>query len=143
MATAEILVVEDESIVAKDIQNTLEKLGYAVSAVVYSGEEAIERVVETHCDLVLMDIVLRGDMDGVEAAERIRARFNIPVVYLTAYADSETLQRAKISQPYGYILKPFEERELHVTIESALYKHKMEEDAKERVSGGFLQHSTA
>ncbi|MCK4417132.1 MAG: response regulator [Candidatus Latescibacteria bacterium] len=131
MAEVQILVVEDEGIVAKDIQNTLEKLGYAVPAVAYSGGEAVKKAAETHPDLVLMDIVLRGDMDGVEAAEQIRSRTNIPVVYLTAYADEKTLQRAKITEPYGYILKPFEERELHVAIEVALYKHKMEEKLKQ------------
>lgn len=131
MAKAQILIVEDESIVAKDIQNTLKILGYAVSAVASSGEEAVKKAAETHPDLVLMDIVLGGDMDGVEAAAQIRARFDIPVVYLTAYADDETLQRAKITEPYGYILKPFQERELHTAIEMGLFKHKMERKLKE------------
>ena len=126
MANAQVLVVEDEGIVAKDIQNTLKKLGYAVPAIASSGEEAIKKATETLPDLVLMDIVLEGYMDGVEAAEQIRDRFDIPVVYLTAYADNKTLQRAKITEPYGYILKPFSERELHTAIEIALYKHQME-----------------
>ena len=86
---------------------------------------------ETLLDLVLMDIVLEGDMDGVKAAEHIRNHFDIPVVYLTAYSDDTTLQRAKITEPYGYILKPFQERELYTTIEMALYKHKMERKLKE------------
>ena len=131
MANTQILVVEDEGIVAKDIENTLKKLGYAVPAIAFSGEEAIKKAAETLPDLVLMDIVLEGDMDGVEAAEQIRDRFDIPVVYLTAYANDKTLQRAKVTGPYGYILKPFEERELHTGIEIALYKHEMERKLKE------------
>lgn len=131
MANAKILVVEDEKIVAMDLKNWLKNLGYAVSAVVISGEEAIKKAAKTHPDLVLMDIKLRGDIDGIEAAEQIRAHFDIPVVYLTAYADYSTLQRAKITEPYGYILKPFEDRELHTIIEIALYKHKMERKLKE------------
>lgn len=131
MTNAQILVVEDESIIAEHIQDGLKRLGYAVSAVVSSGEEAIQKVEETHPDLVLMDIVLKGNIDGVEAAKEIRTRLNIPVVYLTAYSNDSTFQRAKITEPYGYILKPFEERELRTTIEMALYKHKMERRLKE------------
>jgi CheY-like chemotaxis protein len=128
MANAQVLVVEDANIIAKDIQGMLRRLGYAVPAVVSSGEKAIQKAAETHPDLVLMDIMLKGDMDGVEAAQQIRDRFHIPVIYLTAYADEDTLQRAKIAEPFGYILKPFDETELHVAIEMALYKHKAEEE---------------
>ena len=131
MAKAQILVVEDEGIIAQDIQNTLKKLGYAVPAIAYSGKEGIEKAQEIQPDLVLMDIVLGGGIDGIEAAEQIRRRFHIPVVYLTAYADEKTLQRAKITEPFGYILKPFEEKELYITIEMALYKHEMERRLKE------------
>ncbi len=131
MAKARILVVEDEGLVAKDIQNQLEHLGYTVPAVASSGEEAIRKAAETLPDLVLMDIRLKGEMDGVEAAAQIRDRFNIAVIYVTAYADDETLQRAKITQPFGYILKPFETRELHSAIEMAIYKHEMETKLKE------------
>jgi len=120
------MVVEDEGIVAKSIYAMLKSLGYAVAAGASSGEEAIKKTAETHPDLVLMDIVLEGDIDGVEAAEQIRARFDIPVVYLTAHADENTLKRAKITEPYGYILKPFSERELHAAVETALYKYMME-----------------
>ena len=127
MAKAQIMVVEDEAIVAEDIQTRLTSLRYAVSAVVSSGDEAIAKAGETRPDLVLMNIRLKEDMDGIEAAEEIRARFDIPVVYLTAYADEDTLQRAKITEPFGYIIKPFQERELHIAIEMALYKHKAEE----------------
>ncbi len=126
MANARILVVEDEAIVAKDVQSRLEGLGYAVIGIAASGEQAVSKAMETQPDLVLMDIRLKGQMDGVEAAGQIRDRFNIPVVYVTAYADDDTLRRAKITQPFGYILKPFETRELHTTIEMALYKHQLE-----------------
>ncbi len=131
MAKAQILVVEDESIVAMDIQNMLKNLGYNVPVIVSSGEEAVEKAAKIRPDLVMMDIVLKGNMDGVEAADQIRTLFDIPVVYLTAFADERTLQRAKITEPFGYILKPFDERELHVNIEMALYKHKIERKLKE------------
>jgi diguanylate cyclase (GGDEF)-like protein/PAS domain S-box-containing protein len=131
MSPAQIMVVEDESIVAKDINHRLKSLGYQVPAMASSGAEAIKKASQTLPDLVLMDIRLKGDMDGVETAEQIRRRFNIPVVYLTAYADNPTLQRAKVTEPFGYILKPFEERELHTCIEVALYKHQMERKLRE------------
>jgi PAS domain S-box-containing protein len=131
MAKANILIVEDETIVAKYIQKWLRSLGYLVPDVVSSGEEAVVKAEETRPDLVLMDIVLKGGMDGVEAARKIRAHLNIPIVFLTAYADENTLERAKITEPFGYILKPFEERELHSTIEMALYKYRMEKQLKE------------
>jgi diguanylate cyclase (GGDEF)-like protein/PAS domain S-box-containing protein len=131
MAKAQILVVEDESIVARDIQHRLRALGYHIPAVASSGEEALKTAEATRPDLVLMDIRLKGAMDGVATAEELRRQFNIPVVYLTAYADSDTLQRAKLTEPFGYILKPFEERELLTCIEVALYKHQMELNLKE------------
>src|SRR5438046_5611280 len=131
MAKTQILVVEDEHIVAKDIQLRLQGLGYHIPAVATSGEEALQKAEESRPDLVLMDIRLKGPMNGVEAAEELRRRFNIPVVYLTAYADKHTLDRAKVTEPFGYILKPFEERELYTCIEVALYKHQMEERLKE------------
>lgn len=132
MNIAKVLVVEDENIVAMDIKNRLKNLGYAVPDVVDSGEEAIKKVAETHPNLVIMDIRLSGNMDGVTSAEIIRDRFKIPVIYLTAYSDKQTLQRAKITEPFGYILKPLEERELQIAIEMALYKHQMEKQLKER-----------
>jgi PAS domain S-box-containing protein len=126
MEYAEILVVEDEIIVAKSIQRRLEGLGYRVQAVVASAEEAIQRVTDKQPDLVLMDIKLQGAIDGVQAAEHIQASYDIPVVYLTAYADEETLERAKVTQPFGYLLKPFEMSELRTTVEMALYKHQVQ-----------------
>jgi diguanylate cyclase (GGDEF)-like protein/PAS domain S-box-containing protein len=132
-----ILVVEDETIVALDLKNSLTVLGYDVVATATTGEAAIARANETRPDLVLMDIILKGEMDGVEAANAIRARLGVPVIFLTACADETTLHRAKITEPFGYLLKPFEERELHGHIEIALYKHRMEKklkDSEERYS---------
>lgn len=131
MSSTKILVVEDESIVAMDIKHRAESLGYTVTGITPSGEEALQKVSENLPDLVLMDIVLKGEMDGVEAAQRIRDSFDIPVVYLTAYSDERTLKRAKVTEPFGYIIKPFEDRELHSAVEVALYKHKMESKLKE------------
>jgi two-component system cell cycle sensor histidine kinase/response regulator CckA len=132
MAETQILIVEDERIVAEHIVQSLQALGYGVSAVASSGEEAIRKTEENSPDLVLMDIVLRGEINGIEAADQIRSRFNIPVIYLTAYADEKTVKRAKITEPFGYIIKPFDDRELHTSIEMALYKHKMENKLRER-----------
>lgn len=131
MNTASILVVEDEGIVAMDIQGMLELLGYTVLGIAPTGVEAIQKTAALRPDLVLMDIRLRGEMDGIEAAGQIHSRFHVPVIYLTAYADDEAVQRAKLTEPFGYILKPFEEKELHVTIEMALYKAKMERALRE------------
>lgn len=121
MPKAKILIVEDEYITAENIKSTLERLGYDVLDIVSSGEEAIQRSSELHLDLVLMDIKLKGDMDGVEAAAQIRDRFNVPIVYLTAHADVNTLQRVALTEPYGIILKPFEDRDLQTSIKIALY----------------------
>lgn len=130
-AGTQILVVEDEIIVAENIRRRLQKLGYSVPLTVSSGEMAIKKAEENKPDIVLMDIVLQGEMDGIEAAEQIRSRFNIPIVYLTAYSDEKTLQRAKITEPFGYIIKPFKERELQIAIEITLFKHEMEKKLKE------------
>jgi len=132
VASAQILIVEDESIVAEDIHDSLQNLGYTAAATVSSGEEAIAKAEEIHPDLVLMDIKLEGAMDGVEAARHIRSHFDIPVIYLTAYADEETIEQAKATESYGYILKPFQERELRASVEMALYKHEMESKSREK-----------
>lgn len=121
-----ILIVEDEAIVALDIKGRLNALGYKVVGVAPSGKQAVQLAIEHIPDLILMDIMLDGGMDGIDTAAAIREEYSIPVVYLTAYADNETLTRAKITEPFGYIIKPFEDRELNLTIEMALYKHKAE-----------------
>lgn len=133
MSKYKILVVEDESIVSKDIQQSLKKLGYDVAGSSATGEKAIELANETKPDLVLMDIMLKGEMSGIDTAEKIKETLNIPVIYLTAYADENTLSKAKVTEPYGYIIKPFKEIDLHTSIEMALYKHSKESEIiKER-----------
>jgi PAS domain S-box-containing protein len=124
------MVVEDEGIVAIDIQDHLRALGYEVTDLLASGEEAQRQAEKTRPDLILMDITLRGTLDGVETAENIRKSLGIPVVFLTAHADEPTLLRAKLTEPFGYIMKPFVERELHTTIEIALHRHALEMELK-------------
>ncbi|MHC4540829.1 MAG: response regulator, partial [Planctomycetota bacterium] len=121
-----ILIVEDEGVVALDIEARLKRLGYNTVDTACFGDEAVKKAAKLAPDLVLMDIKLRGDMDGTEAARQIRDRFNIPVVYVTAYSDEAILKSAKASEPYGYIVKPFGNRELRATVEMALYRHKTE-----------------
>ena len=121
-----ILVVEDERIIACDIKDCLERFGYNVPAMTAYGEKAIETAEQLNPDLILMDIMLRGDKNGIEAAEEIFMRFNIPIIFLTAYSDDNTLGKAKTTQPFGYVLKPFEEKQLITTIEIALNKHRTE-----------------
>ena len=129
MAKEKILIVEDKRIIAENLKNKLEKIGYSVKDIVASGEEAIKRAIESpQPDLILMDIRLTGNIDGIDAANQIRTKFKIPVIYVTAYADDETLRRASITESYGYVLKPFELRELRGNIEMALYKHKTEKE---------------
>ena len=124
---AKILVVEDESIVAFDLKRMLLNLNYDVLDIVTSGEKAIKKAVEEKPDLIIMDVMLNGPITGIEAVARIKGVMNVPIIYLTAYADTETLKSAKLTEPYGYILKPFEEKVLMSTIEMAIYKNKMEE----------------
>lgn len=126
MNPVKILVVEDEGVVALDIQSTLQRLGYVVVATAVSGEEAIRKAAEHRPDLVLMDVRLRGEMDGVTAAHTIQMQLETPVIYLTAHADEEILTRAKLTEPVGYIIKPFEERELRTAVELALYKSEVD-----------------
>ena len=130
-AEGRILVVEDEHIVAMGIKKMLKNLGYTVTGVASSGKDAISKAESTFPDVVLMDIMLKGDMDGVEAAKEIRERFDVPVVYLTAYSDSKILERAKKTEPFGYIVKPFDEKDLHSSIEVALHKHRKEKEKPE------------
>ena len=132
MPIARIMVVEDEQITAADLEASLEELGYAVTAIASSGKQAIRGAETTLPDLVLMDIRIKGEMDGVDAARQIRQRLDIPVIYLTAHADGETLERAKSAEPLGYIVKPFQETELRAAIQMALHKDKVDKEAKGR-----------
>ncbi|NEN87638.1 MAG: EAL domain-containing protein [Okeania sp. SIO3H1] len=132
ISTTKILVIEDELIVAENIARNLHKLGYEVIGIVDSGEEAIQTATKKHPNLVLMDIMLQGDMDGIEAAGYIRSQLKIPVVYMTAYADDNTLGRAKLTEPYGYLVKPFKPQSLKTTIEIALQKYQSEQAVESR-----------
>lgn len=131
MVPAKILVVEDETIVARDIQQSLTRLGYDVPTTASTGEEAIRKTKEIDPDLIIMDIVLKGQMDGVETVRQITRRFDVPVIYLTAYADDATLDRAKTTSPAGYMLKPFHPNELRPTIEMTLYRAQIDRHLKE------------
>ena len=130
MSATQIIVVEDEAIVAEDLKESLIRLGYQVPAVESTGEQAIEKVDQLRPDLILMDIILDGDLDGIQTADIIQNRFDIPIVYLTAHADKPTLDRAKKTGPYGYILKPFNDRELLSTLEIVTYRNQMEKRIK-------------
>jgi CRP-like cAMP-binding protein/DNA-binding NarL/FixJ family response regulator len=131
MNTPNVLVVEDEAIVAVDIDECLQTLGYRVCGTAASADEAFDLAGKHKPDLVLMDIILRGEEDGIQAAERIKSVHDVPVVFLTAHADKATLDRAKITEPYGYVLKPFNERELRTVVEIALYKHGRDAERKQ------------
>ena len=126
-----ILIVEDEAIMAMELSDRMRKLGYVVVAVVSSGEEAVEKAIELKPDIILMDIKIKGDIDGIEAARRINEICRIPVFYLTAYSDEGLLLRAKLTEPFVYMVKPFTIREIHANIEVALYRHEIEQKLKE------------
>jgi DNA-binding NarL/FixJ family response regulator len=131
-AAVRILLVEDERLVAISLKRQLSALGYEVVGHAVSGREAIEKADQLRPDLVLMDICLEGDMDGVRAAAEIHNQCQLPVIYLTAFSNIEILARAKVTEPVGYILKPYEDRELHVVIETALYRHRAERERSAR-----------
>ncbi len=143
MSSARVLVVEDESVTAMDIEERLQRLGYSVLAVVSSGEEAIRKVEETHPDLVLMDIKLSGDTDGVQAAQDVQSRLGVPIVYLTAFSDNATWDRVKSTEPFGYLVKPVKDRDLETSIEIALRRREAEKRLldRERWIGQFADCS--
>ena len=132
MEKIRVLVVEDESLVARDIENMVTSQGYEVCGVASTSEEALALAVETRPEIILMDVIIRGSLDGIAVAEKIWESYRIPIIYVTAYADEHTLKRAKITEPFGYILKPFDERELKIAIEMAYYKSRMAMKLKER-----------
>jgi len=131
MLNKKILVVEDEVIIAMEIADRLKSMGYDVLRIVANGQMAIESVLKEKPDLILMDIMIQGDIDGIETATKIHEFSDVPVIYLTANADESTLERAKVSDAFGYLIKPFEEKELNTTIEMALYKYNMEAKLRE------------
>jgi signal transduction histidine kinase len=124
--SARLLIVEDDGLIATEMHQMLTTAGYEVSAIVASGERAVHSATVDPPDLVLMDITLPGGLDGIEAAAQIRAQQNIPIIYLTGHADTALIERAKVTEPFGYLLKPFQDKEVQAIIEMALYKHKME-----------------
>jgi len=140
MQAARVLIVEDEKIISLDLTRTLKNLGFEVAAVVSNGPDALESATQHRPDIILMDIMLSGEMDGIEAARHVKTSLDIPVVFITAYADEATLDRAKEAQPFGYIIKPFKERELYSTINIALYKSKIDKQIlrQERLFGAIL-----
>lgn len=131
MPRTKILIVEDEAILALDMQDRLVAMGYPEPVIAGSGEQGVQKADEVRPDLVLMDIMLPGKIDGIQAAEQIRSSLDIPIIFLTAYSDDSTIERAKAAEPYGYIVKPFQDRELQITIEMALYKHEAERKLRE------------
>ncbi len=131
MSKKKIYIVEDDRLVAADLAGILERSSYTVAGQSVTGEDAIEQIIRLEPDLALVDIGLEGEIDGIEAARQIREVCDIPVVYVTAYSDRETLERAKITEPFGYVLKPFGERELCATIEMAFYKHQIDRELEE------------
>lgn len=126
MAKIKILIVENETIVAVDLKKKLEEFGYQVPAITSSGEDAIQKAIETQPDLILMDIKLKSAKEGIETASEIRSLMDVPVLYLTTFASNELLECAKLTEPYGYILKPFNERDLRISVEIVLRKHELE-----------------
>lgn len=126
MDKVKILVVEDEFVTGLEIRARLEDLGYEVLDILDTGEEAVEKAGVMHPDIMIMDITLKGVMTGIEAADLIRRQYRIPIIYLTAHSDEATVQKAVHSEPFGYLIKPLEERALHTTIRMALYKHEMD-----------------
>lgn len=129
---AQILIAEDESIIARDIKDCLENLGYRVPAIATTGAEAIQKATNIQPDLILMDIRLKGEMDGIQAAEQIWNLLQIPIIYATGFSDRDTLERAKLTHPFGYILKPIEERELYAAVETALHQYRVNRDLQNR-----------
>ncbi|MBF0465995.1 MAG: response regulator [Nitrospirae bacterium] len=130
MKDARVLIVEDEGIIAMNLKRKLEKFGAIVTSVVPSSEEAISKAETDKPDIILMDIVIQGDMDGIDTAAEITKHADIPIIFMTAYADEKLLERAKITEPYGYIIKPSNDKEIQITLKMALYKHKMEKYRK-------------
>ena len=126
-----IMIVEDEAITAADIKSTLKSMGFEVVSTVFEGKEAIQKAKELKPDLILMDIFLRGELDGIEAARKIMTFSDIPIIYLTALSDKKTLKRAKLTKPYGFLTKPFSQDVIVNTIETALYKHELDKKLKE------------
>ena len=144
MAKAKIFIVEDEVLIADEVSASLVQLGYDVCGMASKGEVALEKIEILNPEIVLCDIRLAGKIDGIEVADCVRNRFGLPVVYLTAHADAATLERAKVTQPYGYVLKPASDLELQTALELALYRHRAEKhessSVEEEIAGVSEPH---
>ena len=134
MSKFKILIVEDDALVAKDIKQTLQDFGYSVTSIVTSGRQALVKAEKDTPDLVLMDIVLNGKMNGIETARKIHTRFDIPVIYITAHSEEKTIEAAKLTEPYGYVVKPIDEKKLLIAIEIALNKYSKTKKIDEALS---------
>ncbi|AFY68790.1 response regulator receiver sensor signal transduction histidine kinase [Thalassoporum mexicanum PCC 7367] len=145
MTQVKVLVVEDEAISAENIAIRLQKQGYAVVGIVDAGDVAIETAKRTSPDIILMDIMLKGEVDGIRAASEIYTQLKVPIVYMTAFADRDTLERSKQAQPFGYLVKPFKPQELRATIEIALHKKSLEAEADREMENAqkLRQHAEA
>ncbi|MBI4783964.1 MAG: response regulator [Oscillatoriophycideae cyanobacterium NC_groundwater_1537_Pr4_S-0.65um_50_18] len=130
MKTVRVVIVEDEILIAREIEGCLNELGYNVVGIAADADAALQQIAETQPDLALIDIVIQGEQDGIALAKQVRDRYQIPVIYLTAYVDNHTLSRAKLTHPFGYVLKPFSKNDLHVAIEIALAHHQIETEEK-------------
>ncbi|MEM3373422.1 MAG: response regulator, partial [Candidatus Anstonellales archaeon] len=128
---ARIFIVEDESIFALELQQRVIDIGHSVAGVADNGKEAIEKVLDVKPDLILMDIHLKGEIDGIQTAQQILSKYRVPIVYLTDYSDDETVSRAKITSPHGYLVKPIEDRELYISIEVSLANFEIEKKLRE------------
>lgn len=136
MITKKVMIVEDEGVVGLSLKSILSKMGYTVTGIAITGSEAVRMAIETQPDVILMDIHLKGDMDGIQATEELNKVTDIPVIYLTAYADEETLNRALRTESHSYLVKPYNPRELYSNIEFAIYKRRLKErigSAREKV----------
>ena len=123
MTNIKVLIVEDEALVAEDIAANLRDINFEVVGIAYNSEKALDMLATRHPDAVLLDINIRGSMDGIQLAEIINAKYKLPFIYLTSYSDKATIERAKVTMPYGYIVKPFDERDLLTSLEMAVYRH--------------------
>lgn len=131
MEKKEILIVEDEGVIALQIESALQRMGHSVVGIYASGEKALESMETARPDLVLMDIKIQGRLDGIEVADRIRKQYNIPIIYITAHSEESTIERVKLTEPYGYLLKPVSQKELQIAVEMVLYKAKIDRERAE------------
>ncbi len=142
MPVAKVFIIEDEAITALDIKRTLEKLNYEIVGIKDRGDEALKLIGETEPDVILMDITLKGELDGIETARLVNIQYKIPIVYLTAHYDDETIERSKTTNPYGFLLKPLNDRDLNSCLRMALYRFEAETRLKESATSTMTTNGT-